>query len=418
MKNLESLVGDCMEYLVLLLVYFVTLIILSSILLRKDLFSPLFLFGGPIVLQYFIYYYVYSETHPISNLTLLLYSLGLGSFICGYFFFLIFVKKRNFDTRNHYETKVKSNYFVIYASLIVGLICLVLTQLYLKQLGVGFSNFSSESLNIREAFINNLSNIPFYVTYGKYFLLFSISYIWFDFLSGSQSISRFKMGILLVLLFYNAFSVYSRTDLLISILPIFIIFFRTKIKNSNIAEKIEKSKIRKQIFILAIGLLFLLVVMNNSRSIETSSAFFSVDNQIMQYIGRPIIAFDQWVLPYSNSSNQLLVFEPLNKVLLMLNIINPTNINLAPRGQFNVYSYLRAPYMDFGIIGVVLIMFLVGIVCHYFYIKYKSRNKSWIIFYSIFSYGMVMSFFDWQFFIITFVYLFIYIILVDKIRIR
>lgn len=226
------------------------------------------------------------------------------------------------------------------------------------------------------------------------------------------------MAVLLFLLFFNAFSVYSRTDLLISILPIFIIFFRIKIKNRVVLEENEKSKIRRQVLVLSIILFSLMFVMNSSRKVEDTSAFFSANNQIMQYIGRPLIAFDQWVVPYSNSSNQLLVFEPLNKVLLALGIFKPLNINLAPKGQFNVYSYLRAPYMDFGVIGIAVIMFVVGIICHYFYLKYKTNNKSWIIFYSIFSYGMIMSFFDWQFFIITFIYLFIYIVLVDKIKIN
>ncbi|MEB5967663.1 oligosaccharide repeat unit polymerase [Enterococcus gallinarum] len=372
----------------------------------------------PIIFQFLIYYFIYSNIYKISNFTLILYSIGLGSFVCGYFFLSIFIKKGVYIKKNESVRNVNSNYTIVYLFLFIGLICLVLTQVYLRKLGVGVSNFSTESLNIRETFVNNLSNVPFYVTYGKYFLLFSISYFWYDFLTGKKIVSKGTMAVLLFLLFFNAFSVYSRTDLLISILPIFIIFFRIKIKNRVVLEENEKSKIRRQVLVLSIILFSLMFVMNSSRKVEDTSAFFSANNQIMQYIGRPLIAFDQWVVPYSNSSNQLLVFEPLNKVLLALGIFKPLNINLAPKGQFNVYSYLRAPYMDFGVIGIAVIMFVVGIICHYFYLKYKTNNKSWIIFYSIFSYGMIMSFFDWQFFIITFIYLFIYIVLVDKIKIN
>ena len=402
--------------LVLFIVVLFFIIIVTTIIYFKEPFSPIVLFGVPITIQYIIYYYVYSDVYTLSNSTLFIYTLGLMFFIIGHLFYRLMIREKISDNDWNSLIHGKSNYIVIYSCLIIGIVFLIMTQNYLNSFGVGASNFSSDSLNIRENFINNLAKVPFYVIYGKYFLLFSISYIWYDFLTGKKNINKGLMFGLLLLLFYNAFSVYSRTDLLISILPIFIIFIRIKILNTNLQKKIEMKKVRKQVIGLTLALFLLLILMNSTREVENSTSFFSVNNQVMQYIGRPLIAFDQWVLQHPKSSNQLLTFEPLNKVLLSIGVFEGSNVALSPKGQFNVFSYLRAPYMDFGFIGVPIIMFIVGIACHYFYLKFKSNSKSWIIFYSVFAYGIIMSFFDWQFFIITFVYLGVFIFFVDKIR--
>lgn len=84
---------------------------------------------------------------------------------------------------------------------------------------------------------------------------------------------------------------------------------------------------------------------------------------------------------------------------------------MAQRGQFNVYSYLKAPYLQFGTFGVFIILMIVGFLSNFAYNKYKTGSKYWVIFYAAYTYALVLAFFDWQFGITTYLYLVIFLLI-------
>lgn len=79
-----------------------------------------------------------------------------------------------------------------------------LSRDFLQELNVTDFNLGSKSANLREAFVYSLDSIPFYVTYGKYFLLFSISFIFYEHLNGRKKFNRFFLLILGLLLLINS----------------------------------------------------------------------------------------------------------------------------------------------------------------------------------------------------------------------
>ena len=213
------------------------------------------------------------------------------------------------------------------------------------------------------------------------------------------------MLFLIIILMINAFNVVSRTDLLITIMPLVVIWM----DSNNRKKLINKVSVKSQILVVA-SILGLSLLMNSMRSINNNYGLFDKNSSLIQYIGKPIIAFDQWILPHSNASKEILFLEPINKVLLKLELIDYDNIKLASLGQFNVYTYLKVPYMEFGLLGVLVLMLLIGILVNYLYLKSKTGSRNWLIFYSFYSYAIVMSFFDWQFGITTYVYLILFLI--------
>lgn len=381
-------------------------------LLIKDFLNPLVLFILPLFLQFTIFYFLYSELYSISIKTVIAFFTGIASFVIGYLLYSLVFKNSNSNIKRSSKKKVniRTNWLFVIPILLLGIISIYFSRRYLNTLGHSSNIFDKSSANLREAFIENKSDTPFYVTYGKYFLLFPTLVIWYDFLKKNIKIPSILMLSLIGLVFYNSFNVFSRTDLFISIIPFVIIFFNIKIKKAK-NSKFERRKFRTQTIWLLSGIIMLIFLMNSMRSIETSkNTFFSPKNVTMQYIGRPIAAFDQWIIPNSGVDGRFIILEPVEKLLNFLRSQPPKLPSLAPYGQFNVYSYLKAPYLMFGITGVMIIMILVGFFCHFLYHQYKQGDEFWVIFYSVYAYAIGMAFFDWQFGIITYVYLFLFLV--------
>lgn len=373
---------------------------------KKDILNPLSLFVIPILFQYVIYYVIYRKDYIVSTMTLFVYLLGLTSYVLGYLVFEV-VKKKKDGVENN-VIKYKTNWIFVHFCLGVGVIFFVLTRLYLTKLNISDYDLGSGGANLREAFVYSLDTTPFYVTYGKYFLLFSTTIYFYEFLHGNQKINKLFMFFLIIFLIINAFNVVSRTDLLITIMPLLVIW----IDSNNWKKLINKASIssKKSKILIVTSILGLSLIMNSMRTTNSNSGLFDKNSSIMQYLGKPIIAFDQWILPHSNESKEILFIEPINKILLKFELINNDYIKLAPLGQFNVYSYLRVPYMEFGTLGVLILMFLIGILVNFLYFKSKIGSRNWLIFYSFYSYAIVMSFFDWQFGVMTYVYLILFLI--------
>lgn len=388
---------------VLVYIFLIFLISVIYSFRKKDMLNPLSLFVIPLFFQYLIYYIFYRKDHVVSAMTLSVYLLGLTSYVLGYFLFEEINKKR--DIVKNITIEYKTNWKFVHFCLGVGVICLILTRLYLIQLNISDYDLGGRAANLREAFVYSLDTTPFYVTYGKYFLLFSVTIYFYEFLHRNQQINKLFMLFLIIILMINAFNVVSRTDLLITIMPLLVIWM----DSNNRKKLINKVRVKSQILVVA-SILGISLLMNIMRSTNNNYGLFDKNSSLIQYIGKPIIAFDQWILPHSNASKEILFLEPINKVLLKLELIDYDNIKLASLGQFNVYTYLKVPYMEFGLLGVLVLMLLIGILVNYLYLKSKTGSRNWLIFYSFYSYAIVMSFFDWQFGITTYAYLILFLI--------
>lgn len=386
----------------------------------KDISNPLFLFLLPLCAQMIIYYTFYRDTNPITTKTLLIWWLGIIGFTLGYHL----LNYIGYESKNNklYGYKKKTNYIFVWFCMIVGIFSIVYTKQYMSSLSGTVNIFDSVSLNIREAYIDSVHDAPFFVIYGKYLLLFSFLVILYDKLFNNIKISNLTVVILGALVVYNSTLTFSRTDLLLAVVSIFFVYLNymqsigvnQNNKNYLNLKKIYK-KSRKNLMILIFLILLAFISLTNARSVNQST-FFNPQNQILQYIGKPIWALDYWVVDKPGESGDWLIFEPISKFLSILGINLDSGPSLAHRGQFNVYSYLKAPYFQFGTIGVLVIMLGVGFISNYLYKKYKTGSKYWVIFYAGYSYALIIAFFDWQFGITTYLYLVIFLLITSGIN--
>lgn len=394
------------------LIVFIVLLFLN--IKNKTYFNPVFLFCMPLNLQYILYYLIYSKDHIISNTTLFVIILGQVAFLLGYILVKILPKKKISQSYKVYE---KYNWKIINFFLIIGIVCMLLSIIYMSRLNVSNFNFNSTGANLREAFVHSINSTPFYVIYGKYFLLFSSITIWYAYLTHSIKIKKKYMICLLILVIINSFIVLSRTDFLITVVPILAVFYQTIRIKSNVAmnNQLQTGFLKKRYKLLLFTvILFAFYVLNSRRMIDDGTMNTIQNNVIIQYIGKPLIVLDQWIIPNPGVAHGYLFFELFNKIGAILGANFYYGIELAPLGTFNVYSYLFVPYIEYGVLGVIVLMFLIGIVSTMLYEKFLiGKNKSWVIFYSFYSYSLIIAFFDWQFGIMTYVYLAVYLSLIS-----
>lgn len=399
----------------LLLILIAALLSIYYTIRIKDIFNPILLFVLPLSLQYIIYYFVYRNIYFVSDGTIIIYFVGMISFVVGYTGFYILPKKKfELQGKENIETKyrVKTNRVFVTMSLLLGIISIFLTKNYLNTINNSVSIYSKNSLNLREAFIDNAQDAPFYVIYGKYFLLFSVLVYWYDFVNKKSKINKWLMFAMLGLLFYNSFNVFSRTDLLVTIVPVVVIYFQS-IKLPKFSAKTKKNFIKfTALFVVLVGMFSF---MTKQRNVVENVGIFDHRNVTMQYLGRPLPAFEQWAYDKPGLDNSFYAIEPVGKILTVLGGEKFAQTRLAPRGQFNVYTYLRVPYMERGVLGVIVIMLILGLLCHYLFYKYKIGGKYWVIFYAVYAYAIIMSFFAWQFGAMTYFYLALFLLVTSSI---
>lgn len=387
----------------------------------KDFSNPIFLFIVPLCVQFMVYYFFYRKIYPIGNKTIIVWWMGIIGFVLGYIFYKLIYNKDNSIPKMK-ETHFKTNYIFVWFCLILGVISIFFTKSYMSGLSGQVQIFDNDALNIRDAYVNNAATIPIYVIYGKYLLLFSYLVILYDSLFKYKKINRRYVFLLGILVVYNSSLTYARIDLLLTLLSIFLIFYKYVLsfkypKNTNLEKKYYEyyKKSKKSLVILLVIIIILFIIITRTRSYSNTSIFDS-QNQILQYLGRPIQAFDYWVVNNPMTSNNWAIIEPLFKILSVLGLKLNVGPSLAPIGQFNAYSYLRVPYLQFGTIGVLIAMILVGFIANIFYSKFKNGNKYWVIFYSVYAFSLVIAFFHWQFTSTIYLYLIIYLIIVSCIN--
>ncbi|MCF1426228.1 O-antigen polymerase [Lactiplantibacillus plantarum] len=385
----------------LLAIFFLLLAVMEAIY-KNSFFIPDLLFYLPLFLSYVVYFILFREMYPVSNTSLLAFDIGLVAFFFGTTIFKFLEKFRIFVSQ---KTKIRiSNHKAVSVFFFIGFISFLYSLWFYQSQGLSLANLLTASQNFRENITDGSVQLPFLVTYGKYFLLFSTCSIWYEYNFSITKINFWLVYGSLLITVINSFLALSRTDILVTLLPLIYIWIISREKQSFI--KVLKTYSGPVILLIGI-----FIIMGNIRTGGTSTGgLFSSNSYLMQYIGYQLVSFDKWIVNLPSQSNGFLSFEPIDKLLTALHISSNT-LTFAPHGQFTTYSYLQKPYLDHGQIGVFLYTALAGLFSNICYFKANNgKNSTWTLFYSVYTYAIIMAFFSWQFTIVTYIYLLLYII--------
>lgn len=127
---------------------------------------------------------------------------------------------------------------------------------------------------------------------------------------------------------------------------------------------------------------------------------------LLKYIGYPLTAFEQWILPAERVQCLTLVFgNVIGAVLDRVSGGDCTAVPAAPPGQFNVYTYISAPFVTFGAAGVLVAMAVLGAAYAGLFWMARRFQGYFVMMLGVLVYPLTMVFYAWQFQLSTFPYM-------------
>lgn len=238
----------------------------------------------------------------------------------------------------------------------------------------------------------NFLDVSRYMTYGVYFVKL-ISYICFFIFSYITIFEKFKFKNLFLLspiIMYCGFMTLStgRTDFIYLLIYMLVVFFILYQQKYNFSFKVTK----KIIFFGILSLILFFIIFSLAGLLTGKTQSESIFEMISLYTGSSIPALDIYI----NSSKISNEYFGENTLFLVYNILRKFGYSIpklyAPYEfvyfggiKTNIYSAIKRYYEDFGVNGLFLITFLLGIFYGTFfhYASYKKNNFFILMLYAI-----------------------------------
>ncbi|MBE7147313.1 oligosaccharide repeat unit polymerase [Bacillus mycoides] len=362
---------------------------LLSIRLFRDIMNPLFILVVPLVLQYWLYYLFISDTYRITAQTNLLMLTSIFSFIVG-FYWIMFLPRIKCSREIYVENAKRHFESVTPIFLILGVIGFLWGGLLALEHGLsGPGNFF---FNLRYA--NTIEGESMGLS-GYLLLFLHVIFLAILCFRNMGKIKKKTIILLLLLLLSSAAFTMARTSLLM--------YLGSALGTYIVSQKYMYNKKfnLKFIFLACIGFVSIAWLF----ALGTGKTTQSGTNFLFSYIAYPIVAFDQWVLNFPYTTNGSQTFAVFYKVFDALGIHESISLDVGvPRGQFNTFTFMSAPYLDFKEVGVIFVFLFLGILYGSIYKNVRAGKPYWIIFYSIMLYPLIMSFFEYQYNLSSLIY--------------
>ena len=385
-----------------LIVLFLLLAILIS-LYFKDILNPILVLILPLSLQYGLYYFYLYEYLHLSKETNSILLLSIFSFFIGFLFFvgLPMIKSR-FNKEQFFERSkrdFKNSKKLLLRLGILGFIIGLFTAFKYGVSGPGgfFFNLRYSNTITNE----NTGGISVYLL----LLLHFITLTMIVFRKEWKVKTKTLLFLILLLLVSAAFTM-ARTNVLITLSSTLGVYM---LSNRYLYKK--KTKISALVFtVVGFGILSYLFAVGTQKISVDGNIFFN-------YIAYPILTFDNWVLNYPYQTDGMITFAFLYKILNAIGLVEYSPINIGnyvgvPRGEFNVFTFMSAPYLDFGLNGIIFVFLGLGMMFGFVYKRVRYGRPYWIVLYSILLYPLIMSFFEFQFNLSSYYYYVIVILFV------
>lgn len=378
----------------------------------KNLLNPLFLFITPLYISYILAIFFYTDTFGLKAGTQVLLLYSIFSFLIGYFLYSFFSINSIKHQIYKYDSKIQYNSLILKAYEVLGIIGFLIGCYEMLRNGInGPSNLFFQNVRLQS------DSLSFVGTYSSIFLMVSVSVEIYNLVCNRGNVSYKKKlhiaMLVIALLLTNLFTVAKTGVLQFFLMMLYLIFFNkhsTKRYSDRLIEKVKKNiKI-----IICIGILVSIFVFFSIATNKMGSITDIKNNFFMKYLGYPLIVFDENVLGNPSISFGSYTFGPIVKLFNVIGIAPEfsKNIVLGLQHKFNVFGFMGGPYLDFGSIGLFITMFIIGFFCAFIYKKNIYKGGYWTLFYAIYTYSIVISFYSYQFSNTSYVYIvFLFLIL-------
>lgn len=372
----------------------ITALFLTSLLysiLKNLLMNPLFVFITPLFAQYWIYQLVYASSHSLDSKTNFLFIFSIISFTFGYIWMMFFPNLKSMRTKQEIVTTSYYHFFKVKnAFIIIGITGFAYGCFLSFQYGIsGPGNFF---FNLRYA--NTVEGLG--LSIAPYFLLFL--HVILLYYACNLSKNKRIFVLLLLIMLSSALFTMARTSLMLTIVSTMAAYL---LSNKYIHH--GKNTVNVKVLVISI---FSFISLSWVVAYFTNKLNSAYGNFVFTYIGYPLVAFDERILQLDATTNGSQTFTLFYKIFSVLGLAKqPEGYDLGLTGRdFNVFTFMREPYMDFGEIGLYAVSLILGIIYGFIYRQVRKGNIYWIIFYSIMLYPLVMSFYAFQYNLTSLVY--------------
>lgn len=399
-----------MPEITLLIILAAFILILFYSILIKDIFNPASIFIVSITagyLAYYFYWYKYNSITHVKPESYMLYLLGVYAFITGYLLIECVIKKR----KKTMELPKYPQRYLTYANLflIIGIIGFLIN--IIQALPYVMNNPSNWAFELRYA--NAISGIKYS---GRYLLLFlQISTVIQIINRKIWKISNEKIFFMVSIWMISSLLTMARTELFLCLISTMLAFIYST-RWSNLKYKPNFKVICAFLPLLTFGFCYFAKLTG-----RLGEGFLNI---FLKYLGYPLIAFNDFILGQACTTSGANTFYVLKQLLHIMKVntvmVDRSNIQIGP-GDFNVFTFLQGPYMDYGILGIIIIMFVLGIGYRLLYTYVRNGNIWAKTYYCFVSFPLIMSFYDFIFEYSLWIYFLIILLLVynlPRVRIK
>lgn len=394
-----------MEIVLLIIIISIGIFSVLDYIKYKDLFNPLLVFISPIIFGYIVFMTLYWSEF-ISYKTYIAYATGVLSYATGYYLCERIYKYNRFytDSKELYINKYVYRVFIM-----LSIISIIASFAYLST--------AIHSGPYGDNFIRNLRYMSSYggganfiSKYGSVVIKVLLSISLYRFFVNSKKTSSFIVVLLLLGVITNILTTIARTEVLEVFLIILYLYFYGKQVNKN---KTSYSLIKYFVFILILFQIFIVIADLTGKS--GSVSVLDSDFFIYRYFGEEILNFDRYILKNEFSSLGYHSFGFIGVILSKLGMGSNNDLFLYIE-QYHlgaVSSFIAAPYADFGLVGILLTMIPQGFFHSYVYKNSINRGGYWAVFYPTCIYSSILSFYAFQYFMSSHIYMAILILIVS-----
>ena len=360
-----------------------------------SLISPIVVFSAVWIIQALAYLVLPINLLPPSQEAWLIVTTGILSLFAGSLVFKVidgYITQTRTSTFSKTSQSTLVSRKLLYSSIALSMAVAVYLGMTIDKNEVGFIHSLKESL-LAEAVAESKS-----ITYLIYFFIYQVLLTLYYFnCNGLKKDGR--TALICSAAVISAIMSGSR-----GLLVFFIIALIPCIASQQ--EKLNlNARLLLKLTISVVILFFLYPFIFQGMATESSFEWLVLIDYVSIYLFSGIAAFSDYLKTDIPRYDCLLAApKPL---LLLLNKLFGINLALACPPYYdekllplptNVYSIFFAPHHDFGMMGVVAYLFIIGFITQMFFTRgCLHDNCIWRFFYCIFFYSLVFSFFEEQF---------------------
>lgn len=405
--------------MIILIFSFLTINILSFWYLKRNIMNPINILSIGFLVGALALYYAKDDWNvSLENKTVFILILGTIVYCIGVLFaeFIVdaFFSESSLEKRNYLESRLSSNSVLIIALIIVEIIVTLVVYKYIMEFS-GATSLSDAISYYRDTLMSanaNLVQFPGWLNQmmkvtmaGSYVSLFIFMY--FRLVRGEKE--SWVLVIPIIVYMVQSLLMGGRLQLIrVMLFTLICAYFLTmyKSKSSNKANHFVIASSKWLIIILPF---FYLIKGFLGRT--SSDTFLTY---IARYLGGPIECFDLYIKGHYFSSHLKgqETFASIYQLITGKGDIQSLTFRWmqSPNGIWvgNVYTGYKRYFVDFGITGVFVLLFLLGLIFGYMYFvilrSIKRRNLAGYVLmcYGFFAYSIFFEFFDDTFFSVSF----------------